>query len=152
VNPTVYLAGSLFTTAERRWNEWLADALKKRGLQIILPQREVADCISASGVDHERIFNKCLEELNRANAVLAIFDGCDVDSGTAFECGYAYARQIPIVGLRTDMRPGGEDDGVNTMLRRCCTDFVAVSADENPDQLVAELLLKAVRRPGTDDL
>jgi nucleoside 2-deoxyribosyltransferase len=34
-----------------------------------------------------------------------------VDSGTAAEIGYAFARGIPIVGYRGDLRLGGDNDG-----------------------------------------
>lgn len=48
--------------------------------------------------------------IDRASAMLALLDGVDVDSGTAAEIGYACAR-IPVVGLRTDVRPAGDNEG-----------------------------------------
>lgn len=42
-----------------------------------------------------------------ADAVLAILDGPDVDSGTAAEIGFASAAGTPVVGYRTDTRAGG---------------------------------------------
>lgn len=36
------------------------------------------------------------------SSAFAVLDGVDVDSGTAWEIGYAYARGKPIIGLRTD--------------------------------------------------
>jgi nucleoside 2-deoxyribosyltransferase len=42
--------------------------------------------------------------LAEADAVLAVLDGPDVDSGTAAEIGWAAAHKTPIVGLRTDFR------------------------------------------------
>jgi nucleoside 2-deoxyribosyltransferase len=50
--------------------------------------------------------------LDRADAVLAVLDGADVDSGTAAEIGYAFARGTPIVGYRGDVRLTGENEGV----------------------------------------
>lgn len=47
--------------------------------------------------------------IDRSDAVLAVLDGPDVDSGTAAEIGYAAARDIPIIGLRTDLRLSGEN-------------------------------------------
>jgi nucleoside 2-deoxyribosyltransferase len=36
--------------------------------------------------------------------MVAILDGSQVDDGTAWEIGYAYARGLPVWGLRTDFR------------------------------------------------
>ncbi len=49
------------------------------------------------------------EALNKAEAVLAILDGPDVDSGTSAEIGYAYAKGKIIMGYRSDLRKSGED-------------------------------------------
>ena len=42
--------------------------------------------------------------LEAADAVLAVLDGPDVDSGTAAEVGWAAAHDTPVIGLRTDFR------------------------------------------------
>jgi nucleoside 2-deoxyribosyltransferase len=49
--------------------------------------------------------------IDSADAVVAVLDGADVDSGTAAEIGYAFARGIPIVGYRSDVRLAGDNDG-----------------------------------------
>lgn len=46
--------------------------------------------------------------LNQSDRVVAIMDGCDPDSGTCWECGYAYAKGKPIIVVRTDFRGVGE--------------------------------------------
>ena len=60
-----------------------------------------------------------MANLERATAVLAVLDGADADSGTCFEAGFAVARGIPVIGLRTDWRPA-EDGAANCMLTRSC--------------------------------
>src|SRR5262245_34735155 len=45
--------------------------------------------------------NNCAA-IDRAHAVVAVLDGPDVDSGTAAEIGYAFARGKLIVGYRGD--------------------------------------------------
>jgi len=52
--------------------------------------------------------------------VLVILAGSDADSGSCFEVGYAFAKSIPIVGLRTGFRGSGEHMGVNLMLTNSC--------------------------------
>ena len=38
--------------------------------------------------------------------VVAVLNGPDVDSGTAWEIGYAYACKKPLLGIREDIRIG----------------------------------------------
>ena len=56
----------------------------------------------------EDIFRRDMEGLDWSEAVVAVMDGSDPDSGTAWECGYAYARGKPIVTFRSDFRKPGE--------------------------------------------
>ncbi len=49
--------------------------------------------------------------IHRADAILAVLDGVDVDSGTAAEIGFAAALGKPIVGLRLDSRQTGDNAG-----------------------------------------
>jgi nucleoside 2-deoxyribosyltransferase len=62
--------------------------------------------------------------IDESRAVLASLDGQDVDSGTALEIGYAFARGLLIVGLRTDVRRCSDNEGsiVNLMIETCITD------------------------------
>jgi nucleoside 2-deoxyribosyltransferase len=49
--------------------------------------------------------------IDRAHGVIAILDGTDVDSGTAAEIGYAFARGKLIVGYRGDFRLSADNEG-----------------------------------------
>jgi nucleoside 2-deoxyribosyltransferase len=51
------------------------------------------------------------EAIDRCDAVLAVLDGVDVDSGTAAEIGYASARGKPIAGYRGDFRLSADNEG-----------------------------------------
>ena len=42
---------------------------------------------------------------------IAVIDGVDVDSGTAAEIGYAFARGKPIIGYRGDVRLAADNEG-----------------------------------------
>jgi nucleoside 2-deoxyribosyltransferase len=57
------------------------------------------------------IGKKNIELVDQSDAVLAVLDGVDVDSGTAAEIGYAYARQKFILGYRGDFRLAGDNEG-----------------------------------------
>src|SRR5262249_5847522 len=51
------------------------------------------------------------QAIDECNAVLAVLDGPDVDSGTAAEIGYAFARGKPILGYRGDFRLSSDNSG-----------------------------------------
>lgn len=120
-NFTIYLAGPLFTQAERIWNNNLFYELG--GLipeaRIILPQADAIKFINETGVDFEGLVEACIHGIDSSDVVLAVLDGSDADSGTCWECGYAYAKGKRVIGVRTDLR-GSEDEGLNAMLRRTC--------------------------------
>jgi nucleoside 2-deoxyribosyltransferase len=109
----IYLAGPLFTTPERDWNVGLAERLEAAGHDVFLPQAHPA--AERTG---RAIFLKDLEGLDWADGVVAIMDGADPDSGTSWECGYAYAREKPVVLFRSDFRGSGDalDIPYNAML------------------------------------
>lgn len=101
----VYLAGALFTTAERDFNSNLAGALRTLGIIVWLPQDNEPRDKTA-----EAIFAKDVEGIDWADVVVANMDGPDPDSGTAWECGNAHAKQKGVVLFRTDFR--GISDGM----------------------------------------
>jgi nucleoside 2-deoxyribosyltransferase len=100
----LYLAGPLFTTAEQEFNERLAALLREAGYEVWLPQEHEQRDKSA-----REIFLKDVEGVDWADVVVANMDGPDPDSGTCWECGYAY-RKKPIVLYRTDFRAAHEPD------------------------------------------
>jgi len=55
--------------------------------------------------------------IDRANAMLAILDGADVDSGTAAEIGYGFGRGMPILGYRGDLRICSDNEGATVNLQ-----------------------------------
>ena len=51
------------------------------------------------------------ERIDISDAVFAVLDGVDVDSGTAAEIGYAFGRGKRVYGIRTDFRLAGDNLG-----------------------------------------
>jgi nucleoside 2-deoxyribosyltransferase len=135
---TLYYAGPLFTDAERLWNATNATALRAQLPQwtVLMPQEFCAtfDTGGSGKPDFGQVYNSCISHLTQATVVLAILDGADADSGTCFEMGYAAARNIPLIGLRTDWRPA-EDGAGNCMLTRSCR-LVVKSINEAVTELV----------------
>jgi nucleoside 2-deoxyribosyltransferase len=52
--------------------------------------------------------------------LVANLDGVDVDSGTAWEIGYAIAQKKTVIGIRTDLRAFSPSEPVNLMLLQSC--------------------------------
>lgn len=127
----IYLAGPLFTAAERTFNIELARHIKDAfGEDVFLPQSECAGCSTP-----DEIFTACREGIDRSRVVVAILDGTDADSGTCFEAGYAYALNIPVIGLRTDFRHCCDDGGLNLMLSQSCRHVIHLSSLESDDPM-----------------
>lgn len=145
----IYFAAPLFTQAEWQWNSRLADALRELGMNIILPQKKAEPMLKGEKpFDADRLFSLNTSEIENADIVLAILDQADPDSGTCWECGYAYKAGRPIVGLRTDFRAAGDDSErpVNLMLGRSCKGFVAVPRHKVDDlAYVAEQVATVIR-------
>jgi nucleoside 2-deoxyribosyltransferase len=132
----IYFAGPLFTQAEWQWNARLAAELRGRGVEVLLPQETAEPMLKdPSKFDAQKLFETNISDIEKAGVVLAVLDQADPDSGTCRECGYAYKVGRPIIGLRTDIRGGGDDPGqvVNLMLSKCCRDFLLVPYDKRDD-------------------
>jgi nucleoside 2-deoxyribosyltransferase len=116
----IYLAGPLFSVAERAFNERLADRLRTAGHKVWLPQESEQRPMSA-----RQIFEKDVEGVDWAEVVVANMDGPDPDSGTSWECGYAY-RKKPVIVFRTDFRVGDQPGlaPFNLMLAESATCFL----------------------------
>jgi nucleoside 2-deoxyribosyltransferase len=83
------------------------------------------------GQNNRRAIDDC-------DAMLAILDGVDVDSGTASEIGYAFAKEKPILGYRGDFRLSADNEGsvvnlqVEYFIRRSGGEIITRFADLSP--------------------
>jgi nucleoside 2-deoxyribosyltransferase len=122
--PSIYLAGpGGFDAGGRAWHRLVRDRLDAAGFAVLDPWVASQDVFDAAFAepDGERR-QAALAAANRtagarnadmvraADAVFALLDGVDVDSGTAAEIGYAAAVGTPVVGYRTDWRTSGDNE------------------------------------------
>ena len=130
----VYLAGPLFTSAEQEFNRHLRDALVDFGHEVWLPQEH-----EPRKRTPKAIFEEDVRGLESADVVVANMDGPDPDSGTCWECGYAFRRK-PIVVFRSDFRQAGDAPGTpfNLMMSESAT-AVVVAPLASPRQLAAKI-------------
>ena len=119
----IYFAGPLFTPYERGYIDECAARLRADGFEVFVPhEHELAQTDTTPGW----IFEKDLDGLGPANAVLALLDGPMVDDGTACEIGIFYAQMQSdpakkgVIGLLTDLRgTRGESNGLNLFVEGC---------------------------------
>jgi nucleoside 2-deoxyribosyltransferase len=116
----IYFAGPLFSAAEKSFNLQFSESLQQENpdFQMILPQLEAEKIISQPDF-LSRMYQFCLQSIKDCDAVLAILEGADADSGTCIEMGYAFGIGKPIIGVRTDFR-SSEDRGLNLMVSNIC--------------------------------
>jgi len=88
----VYIAGGWFNDGQMRAikeieafsDKWFIEAFKPR-----------VDNLGSDGCDWDAIFTSNIEHIDSAGLVIA--STVDKDMGTIWECGYAFAKGIPIV-------------------------------------------------------
>jgi len=126
----VYLAAPLFSQSEREFNLRVAKILRDNFYDVFVPQEHGDDEDERCDNRTEVIFKRNLSALEDSDIVVAVIDGADADSGTAWEMGYAYGKGRKIISLRTDFRSVGNKEFVNLMLEE--SSVVASSPEEIP--------------------
>jgi hypothetical protein len=125
----IYLAGPLFSEAERRFNLGLTQRLEALGFEVFLPQRDGAerdrppyDAMTPEerrqamfGLDRSRILD--------SDVFLFVLDGRVPDEGACVELGIAYCQRYLqngeklLLGLHTDIRAAFVGARLNPMVR-----------------------------------
>jgi nucleoside 2-deoxyribosyltransferase-like protein len=104
----LYLAGPLFSAAEREWLDGLAARLRAEGFDCFVPHENFP---SLADVTLEDVYRVDAGGLRSSNALVAWLDGPMVDDGTACEIGM-FAELVRsggeqyrgIVAIATDLR------------------------------------------------
>ena len=104
----LYLAGPLFSEAERSWLDALAARLRAEGFDCFVPHEHFVDLENVTAAE---VFEVDARGVREANVLVAWLDGPVIDDGTACEIGMfaelvagADARFMGIVGVVTDLR------------------------------------------------
>lgn len=138
----IYLAGPLFSEAERNWHQNTKQQLQtlaaQQGsvLEVVWPYELITQEEMDALGEHARpeIFQRCKQSLDGADILIALLDGTQVDDGTAWEIGYFFANRSasqPIIGVRTDFRSAGESSTavVNAMIEMACCRIVRSTSE-----------------------
>jgi nucleoside 2-deoxyribosyltransferase len=103
--------------------ERIIPVLEALGHKLLDPwadQGEVATVLALPfGIERREAWRKLNMQIGRKNQILidqcdiifAVLDGTDVDSGTAAEIGYGFARGKVILGYRGDFRLSADNEG-----------------------------------------
>ncbi len=134
----VYIAGKLWTDAEKAQLEAIDKLCKRLALQTFLPHRDVG---FAQGVkDAERIFRGDITDgFKDVVLIIASLDGLHVGAGTAWELGYAYAKGIPAIGLKTDESPADAFEYLSSIL---IASMPIVSSIDELEKKIKEIMRK----------
>jgi nucleoside 2-deoxyribosyltransferase/predicted secreted protein len=114
----IYFAAPLFSEGERAYNLSIAQILRNNFFDVFLPQEAGDDSHTRNKAEQSRIFSENLNALEKSDIIVAVIDGADADSGTAWEMGCAYAQKKQVIALRTDFRRAGLYEKVNLMLEQ----------------------------------
>ena len=126
--PRAYVAGPLFDEGERWWIEKVDALVAAAGFTTFLPHR---DNPPKDDSNIRAIFENDKRGIDSCDVMVASLNGLATDDGTAWEMGYAYAKDKFIIGLYTDWRRRFDDEVVNLMIECSLTTLVR-SLDDLP--------------------
>ena len=112
----IYLAGPFFNETEIRNVETAETVLAERGFDVFSPMRHTVDEEPGTAEWARKVFELDRTHLERADAVVMLYYGNYSDTGTAWECGYAYAIGKPVVLVHMN-----EGTDSNLMMHCGCT-------------------------------
>lgn len=98
----VYVAGPLCNEKERKFIEELDLLCKELGFETFLPHRDAG--LWKEGKSFKEIAKKDLMGFEGCDLLIANLNGFGVGAGTAWEMGYAHAKGIPVIGIKTDRK------------------------------------------------
>lgn len=119
----LYVAGPLFSEAEKKFNKQLKNDLSVH-FDVYLPQEDgllVEDMVK-NGVPFslasQKVFYADINAINECDVLLIVLDGRTVDEGAAVELGVAFSKGKTCIGYSTDPRtllPNGQNPMIS-----CC--------------------------------
>jgi nucleoside 2-deoxyribosyltransferase len=139
----VYLAAPFECAEEQAFNNRLADLMRAYNFPLFMPQ-ECRDNLILEGLRgealDERLMEACMDVINRASLVIAVYYGEEFDPLTAFEVGYALGRRTNVVAVQNTLEPAlfrNNGSGRKSSPHICSRIVVAPHDDERfPDRLI----------------
>jgi len=98
----IYLASPFFNEKENAWVENTESILQDRGFDVYSPRNhEVRNTnkVGTIGWAYDTFYDD-VKAIDECDCVVMLYHGNYSDSGTAWECGYAYATNKPVVCIQ----------------------------------------------------
>lgn len=94
----IYLASPLFTEYERKRVQGVASILRDAGHEVYVPmEHKIENAWEMLNSEWaKKVFEEDVKAIQECDKVYCIYYGLYSDSGTAWECGYAYALGKPV--------------------------------------------------------
>ena len=108
----IYLASPFFDETELKYVAAAEKVLRDRGYEVFSP-REQEVRTNVEGWDRH-CFNTDVNGILNSDAVVLLYHGNYSDSGTAFECGFAFANEIPVFVIHVN------EEVSNLMIHQGC--------------------------------
>lgn len=121
----IYLASPLFTEHEKECVRKMASTLREVGCEVYVPmEHTIENAWEMPNAEWgRRVFEEDVKAIQECNFVVCLYYGLYSDSGTAWECGYAYG-----IGKPVHLCDCANDE-VSLMLVNSC---------ENPDDFIGK--------------
>lgn len=117
----VYLASPFFNAEQRETMQTVLDTLRRYKLNVYAPYEHSIE--NAWGLPNpiwgQRVFTEDVKAIDNSESVVVIDWGMDSDTGTAWECGYAYAKQKTVIVICCGNQPAH-----SLMMLNGCSIFV----------------------------
>lgn len=93
----IYLASPFFQEEELKVVQEAERILRNRGFELFSPREHEVRGVPFTPQWSKDTFENDRKFIDWADAVVMLYHGAYSDSGTAWECGYAYAKGKPVV-------------------------------------------------------
>ena len=115
--PKIYIASPFFNEREIDNLSRVERLLEDRGFQEFSPRQHEVRSEETKGQSwwSKETFLNDKRFIDWAEVVVMLYYGCYSDSGTAWECGYAYGTHTPVVVVHLE-----NDNGSNLMVHEGC--------------------------------
>ena len=125
----VYLASPFFNDEENRYYEEMIKILRNEGHKVFVPkEHEIPNAWDLpNAVWAEQVFALDVVGIQKSDVVVVINHGMYSDSGTAWECGYAYAKGKRVLNILC----GEYEDDYSLMMTNGTTACVSLDMFRN---------------------
>lgn len=130
-----YIAGPLGSKKDRDSVQKISDLCKGMGLKTFLPHRDVG--LWSNFKDTKKIAKGDLKGFKDCKLLVANLNGFTVGTGTVWEMGYAHAKRIPVIAIKTDRKV---EDSIDELSAIVIGTTKIVDSLENLEKEIKKLL------------